>query len=189
MNSEIGVESKKSEGSTFTVAVTLKDAYVGVVTDGDDLKSHDKKKDKTNFSKPGNDLEGLRVLIAEDIPTNAELLKRILSKNGVEYEWAENGQIAVDMVPEKPENYFDAVLMDIRMPVMDGLQATRNIRSLPRDDAQSIQIIAMTANAFEEDIRLSLQAGMNAHLSKPIDVAQLFDALEKIKDQKYRRDT
>lgn len=182
MNGEISVESKKGEGSTFTVTVTLNTAYNGVITDADDLSPDEENEEAPDTAEP--DLEGIRVLIAEDVQTNAELLERILSRKGVEYELAENGKIAVDMFSESPEYYFDAILMDIRMPVMDGLQAARSIRSLRRNDAATVRIIAMTANAFDEDVQLSLQSGMNAHLIKPVDVAQLFDVLGTLRSEK-----
>ena len=91
-----------------------------------------------------------------------------------------NGQIAVDMFSEHPAGYYDAILMDIRMPVMDGLAAARAIRALDRPDAKSIPIIAMTANAFDEDVKQSLQAGMNAHLSKPVEPENLYETLGRM---------
>ena len=99
---------------------------------------------------------------------------------GMEVEHAPNGQEAVDAFANSPPNYFDAVLMDIRMPIMDGLKATETIRALDRPDAKKIPIIAMTANAFDEDVQRSLQAGMNAHLSKPVEHEHLFQTLEEI---------
>ena len=126
------------------------------------------------------ELEGRHVLIAEDIEANAEILIDILELREVTAEHAENGAIAVEMFSEHPEGHFDAILMDMRMPVMDGLQATVAIRALERPDARTIPIIAFTANAFDEDVQNSLQAGMNAHLSKPIDPDILFDTLEKL---------
>ena len=95
-------------------------------------------------------------------------------------ELAENGQIAVDMFSEHAAGYYDAILMDVRMPVMDGLEATRAIRDLDRPDAKSIPIIAMTANAFDEDVKQSLQAGMNAHLSKPVEPERLYETLGRV---------
>lgn len=126
------------------------------------------------------DLEGLRVLMAEDIELNAEILADILEMEDVESEHAENGQIAVDMFSESEEGYYDAILMDIRMPVMDGLSAAEVIRGLDRPDAKTIPIIAMTANAFDEDVQNSLKAGMNAHLSKPVDPDKLYETLGEL---------
>jgi len=91
---------------------------------------------------------------------------------------AENGQIALDMFEQHEPGYYAAVLMDMRMPVMDGLEATRRIRALNRPDAQTVPIIALTANAFDEDVQRSMQAGLNAHLSKPVEPEALFRTLE-----------
>ena len=124
-------------------------------------------------------LDGRRVLMAEDIELNAEILTDLLDMEGIEGEWAQNGQIAVEMFEASAENYYDAILMDVRMPVMDGLGATRAIRALERPDAKRIPIIAMTANAFDEDVQRSFEAGMNAHLSKPIDPEKLYAQLAR----------
>ena len=104
----------------------------------------------------------------------------ILSLRDVEAEHAENGQIAVEMFSNSTEGTYSAILMDVRMPVMTGLEATRAIRALDRPDAKTIPIIALTANAFNEDVQRSLQAGMNAHLTKPIDADLLFETLEQL---------
>ena len=98
---------------------------------------------------------------------------------GVCVDTAENGQEAVDKFADRPLDFYHAVLMDIRMPVMDGLSATRAIRELDRNDAKTVPIIAMTANAFEEDRRLAIKAGMNGYLVKPIDINKLFEELKK----------
>ena len=125
-------------------------------------------------------LEGLRVLMAEDIALNADILADLLDMEGVSAEHAENGQIAVDMFSEHEAGYYDAILMDVRMPVMDGLSAASAIRALDRPDAKEIPIIAMTANAFDEDAQSSLQAGMNAHLSKPVEPDRLYETLRAL---------
>ena len=125
-------------------------------------------------------LEGCLVLVAEDMDLNAEILMDLLEMEEIHSEHAENGQIAVDMFSEHPAGYYDAILMDVRMPVMDGLSAARTIRALDRPDAKSIPIIAMTANAFDEDVKQSLQAGMNAHLSKPVEPERLYEALGRL---------
>ena len=114
-------------------------------------------------------LEGRRVLLAEDNEINTFVARRILESKGILVEHAENGKRAVELVEQNPEGYFDAIVMDIRMPVMSGLEATRQIRAMNRTDAQTVPIIAMTANAYEEDVSQSLAAGMNAHLAKPIE--------------------
>ena len=125
-------------------------------------------------------LNGLRVLLAEDMEINAEILIDLLDMEGISTDHAENGQIAVEMFARHPEKYYDAVLMDMRMPVMDGLEATRTLRALDRPDAKTIPIIALTANAFDEDVERSLQAGMNAHLSKPVEPERLYDTLRRL---------
>lgn len=125
-------------------------------------------------------LSGKRVLVAEDHPLNAKIATKLLEKAGMTVEVVENGQLAVDSFAASAVGYYDGVLMDIRMPVMGGLQAARTIRALNRPDAASVPIIAMTANAFDEDIKSSVGAGMNAHLSKPIDPEKLYGALRKL---------
>ena len=124
------------------------------------------------------DLTGKKILLAEDVEVNADIIKMILQTRGIETDLAANGKIAVDKFTEsKPGDYF-AVLMDMRMPEMDGLTATRHIRALDREDAKNIPIIALTANAFDEDVQRSLQSGLNAHLTKPIKPELLFETLE-----------
>ena len=98
----------------------------------------------------------------------------------MEADLAENGQIAVDLFAQSKPGYYSAILMDMRMPVMDGLEATRAIRAMDREDARTIPIIALTANAFDEDVQRSMQAGLNAHLSKPVDPEALFETLENL---------
>ena len=122
-------------------------------------------------------LSGKRILIAEDVEQNAEILADLLDLEGMVSEHASNGKMALDMFNEKPANYYDAILMDVRMPIMDGLRATKEIRQLDKKDAETIPIIAMTANVFDEDVERSLQAGMNAHLSKPIEPNVLYETL------------
>jgi CheY-like chemotaxis protein len=126
------------------------------------------------------ELSGRRVLLAEDIIINAEIMKELLLIREIESDHAENGRIALEMFQKSPLNYYDAVLMDVRMPEMDGLEATTAIRALDRPDARGVPIIAMTANAFDEDVQRSLQAGMNAHLSKPVEPERLFRILEEM---------
>ena len=124
------------------------------------------------------ELAGRHILLAEDMAINAEIMMELLGMRDMLVDHAENGQIVVDMFSKSGENYYDAVLMDVRMPVMTGLEATAAIRALDRLDAKTVPIIAMTANAFDEDVQRSLQAGMNAHLSKPVDPEHLYETLE-----------
>jgi CheY-like chemotaxis protein len=118
--------------------------------------------------------------MAEDVLINAEIMKKIITTREAEIDHAENGSIALEMFSNSPPGYYDAILMDIRMPVMDGLEATKAIRALDRPDALAIPVIAMTANAFDEDVQRSLQVGMNAHLSKPVEPDMLYQTLEEL---------
>ena len=132
-----------------------------------------------SLPEPDRDLNGIRVLMAEDVEQNAEILQDLLELEDIVSEHAANGEIAVEMFGGKPAGYYDAILMDVRMPVMDGLAATRAIRQLDHPDAKTIPIIAMTANVFDEDVEHSLQAGMNAHLNKPIEPERLYETLSR----------
>ena len=114
------------------------------------------------------------------MPVNAEIMMMVLQMREVDAELAENGKIALQMFERSPVNYYDTILMDMRMPEMDGLEATQRIRALDRPDAKTIPIIALTANAFDEDVQRSLQAGLNAHLSKPVEPEILFETLERL---------
>ena len=126
------------------------------------------------------DLTGRHVLLAEDVEVNAIIMVELMKRRGVEVDWAENGKVAVEMFAAHEPGYYSAVLMDMRMPEMDGLEATMAIRAMDRPDAKEIPIIALTANAFDEDVQKSLQAGLNAHLSKPVEPDNLFDTLETL---------
>ena len=123
------------------------------------------------------DFSGSRVLLVEDNELNQEIAMELLGMTGVQVEVAGDGAQAVAKFQNAPEGWFDLILMDIQMPVMDGYEAARRIRQLPRPDAQSVWIVAMTANAFVEDVRLARQAGMNEHISKPVDVDRLMEIL------------
>ena len=147
------------------------------------VKEFSQALEQKNLNEPEKqlaELEGRKILLAEDMPVNAEIMIMVLSMRGMEVEHAPNGQEAVNAFANSAENYFDAVLMDIRMPIMDGLKATTTIRELNRPDAKKVPIIAMTANAFDEDVQRSLQAGMNAHLSKPVEPEHLFQTLAEL---------
>jgi CheY-like chemotaxis protein len=126
------------------------------------------------------DLKGRHILMAEDVVVNAEIMKQIILSKEAEIDHAENGKIVLKMFEESSVGYYDAILMDVRMPEMDGLEATAAIRSLDRLDAKTIPIIALTANAFDEDVQRSLQVGMDAHLSKPVDPEHLYQTLEEL---------
>jgi len=126
------------------------------------------------------DLTGRRVLLAEDVQINAEIMTMVLMARQIQADLAVNGRIAVEKFTEHPAGYYDAILMDMRMPEMDGLEATRTIRAMDREDAKTIPIIALTANAFDEDVQRSMQAGLNAHLSKPVQPETLYETLESL---------
>ena len=128
------------------------------------------------------DLTGRRILLAEDNELNWEIAEELLTAEGLELDWAENGQICVEKFQASQPGHYDAILMDLRMPVMTGYQATEAIRALERPDGQTIPIIAMTADAFAEDVQKCLDAGMNAHVAKPIDVRDVCRLLAKFMD-------
>ena len=138
---------------------------------------------------PAQYLAGKHVLIAEDVAQNAEILADLLLLEGVTSAHSANGALAVEAFKEQPAGSFDAILMDVRMPVLDGLSATRAIRALDRPDAKTIPIIAMTANVFEEDVEEALQAGMTAHLSKPVDPDRLYETMARLIAEAERKET
>ena len=125
------------------------------------------------------DFSGKRVLLVEDIELNREIAEVILTESGFEVESAPDGTDAVDMVKRSEENYYDVILMDVQMPIMNGYEATRTIRSLPRQDVRTLPIIAMTANALEEDKAAALKSGMNDHIAKPLDIELFIEVLGK----------
>ena len=130
-------------------------------------------------SNQGMELSGRRILLAEDNELNWEIANELLSDLGMELDWAEDGQICLDKFQQSPEGYYDAVLMDIRMPRMTGYEAAKAIRGLNRPDALSVPIIAMSADAFSDDIQHCLECGMNAHMAKPVDVTELTRLLKR----------
>lgn len=178
MGGEIRVESEKGVGTTFMVSVALKKAQK--VEEPTDIHKTDAE-GKADGKPDGTiSLAGLHVLIVEDQELNAEVLTDLLELEDIESEWAKNGREGVDAFEQSEEGYYDAILMDVRMPVMDGMAATRAIRNLKRSDALSVPIIALSANAFEDDVAECLQAGMNMHLSKPVDIDLLLGALREV---------
>ena len=138
------------------------------------------KKKAANAEEAKADLKGKRILLAEDMEVNAEIMVMVLNMREMQVECATNGREALEMFSKSGENYYDAILMDMNMPEMDGLEATMKIRALEREDAKTIPIIALTAKAFDEDVQRSLQAGLNAHLSKPVEPDALFATLESM---------
>ena len=136
-----------------------------------------KEKEQREEEKADYDFTGKRVLLAEDNALNTEVAVMILETKGFQVDKAENGLRAMELFSKSSPGYYDAILMDIRMPLMDGLAASVNIRHLSNEDASDIPIIAMTANAFDDDMEKSKAAGMNAHLAKPIDPDRLYQTL------------
>lgn len=132
--------------------------------------------------KQKTDLCGKHILLAEDMQINAEIITQVLALKGMDVVHTENGREAFETFKNSKPGTFDAVLMDVRMPEMDGLESTVAIRGLDRVDARKIPIIALTANAFDEDVKRSLQVGMNAHLSKPVEPSRLYSTLEELID-------
>lgn len=163
MGGSIQVESRQGIGTKFTVELSF------------DIASKEEVYESQNTIKPSaiHTIKGKRILIVEDNELNAEITKTVLEDVGALITRAENGQQAVELFKEKPAGTFDVILMDLMMPVMDGYTATRKIRLLERSDAKTIPIIAMTANAFQEDAEKCIAVGMNAHLAKPLDIEKM----------------
>ena len=162
----VAVTSKLGQGTAFSVVLPAKVAKL------------------TATSATGTavqaDLRGRRLLLAEDNKINAEIATKLLQKQGMTVDWVEDGTLVLQKFESAPENYYDAVLLDIRMPKMDGLSTARYLRAMNRKDVVQVPIVALTANAFDEDIRRSLEAGMNAHLAKPLNPQELYQTLAEL---------
>lgn len=165
MGGKISIKSEQNVGTEFTVLLDVERAV--------------QEQAEAQDADAAQPQHALRVLLAEDNALNREIAVALLSKQDVTVETAENGQLCVEKFSAAPNGYYDAVLMDVRMPVMNGYEATRAIRALARADA-ALPIIAMTADAFAEDVERCLAAGMNAHLSKPMDINKLMALLERL---------
>jgi len=165
MGGDIAVNSTPGEGSCFSVRFTL--------AEGGELRI---KKHVRNQQNNNAALKGKRILVADDVAINREIVVALLEEEGLVVECAEDGQRTLEMFCANPTR-CDLILMDVSMPVMNGLMATRAIRSLDMPEAKKVPILAMTANAFEEDVRQCIEAGMNSHIAKPIDVDMLYGAL------------
>lgn len=168
MGGDITVESELGVGSEFTLEYTYQYRKIDAVQKEEEIQEK-----AVNIEK----LRGKHILLAEDNPQNATIAEKILEKCGIKVKTVGDGRKALDMFRDKQPYTFDAILMDVRMPNMDGLVAARAIRGSDREDAQTIPIIAMTANVFEEDRKRSIDAGMNAHIAKPIEPEELYSIL------------
>ena len=168
MNGNVYVESELGKGSTFTVQIPFKPVSETVTP--------------LVMEKGAEDvsLDGLRILVVEDYELNAEILMELLSMEGVQCDYAENGKIALERFEASEENTYDMILMDVKMPVMDGYEAARAIREGTHPRAKTIPIVALTANAFKEDIQRALDAGMNEHIAKPVRVDRIKAAVSRL---------
>ena len=168
MGGMIELESKENVGSTFTVTVPFKIDHL--------VENNDSQKDSCSQSM---ELSGKRVLLVEDNAINMEIAHAILEEEHLNITEAKNGKEALEIFQNSKLNEYDVIIMDVMMPVMDGLEATKAIRMLEREDAKRVPIIAMTANAFEEDRKACLDAGMDEHIGKPIDIPLLKRTITK----------
>ena len=170
MGGSIQVESRQGIGTKFTIDLSFDIALKEEVYGSED----------TIESSAIHTIKGKRILLVEDNELNAEIAKTVLEDVGALITRAENGQQALELFKEKPAGTFDVILMDLMMPVMDGYTATRKIRELERSDAKTVPIIAMTANAFQEDAEKCIAVGMNAHLAKPLDIEKMKKTIKSI---------
>ena len=166
MGGTITFESELGKGTTFVLRIPFQ-------TDPD-VEKREEQKTATERS-----IKGLKILLAEDNALNMEIAEFMLANANVQVVCAWNGQQAVELFEQSQQGEFDLILMDIMMPVMNGLIAAKTIRGMERKDAAEIPIIAMTANAFSDDIEQSREAGMNEHLSKPLDEQKLVEVIRK----------
>ena len=172
MNGTIKITSEEGIGSLFVITIPFEIADVADITVNAEAESESQ-------AEGTGDIRGYHLLIAEDNELNAEIAQTLLEDEGAIVTVVHDGQQAINLFEGKPAGTFDAILMDVMMPVIDGLSATRSIRALPREDAKTIPIIAMTANAFDEDIKRCIEAGMNAHLSKPLEMNKVVETIAK----------
>jgi CheY-like chemotaxis protein len=171
MGGEIHCQSAIGIGTTFSASFPLKKSTQAIAETSVQTKNE-------------GVLQGIRVLLCEDNPMNTKIAKALLEAKGMKVECAVNGKAGLERYSSSQPNSFDVILMDMRMPVMDGVTATKEIRALHRPDAKKIPIIAMTANAYAEDIKTCLEAGMNAHLAKPVDPEAMYQEIIRCLPQK-----
>ena len=172
MGGKISVSSEPGKGSRFEFTLSFDKGSGEAPSAAAQALNEKEKYEKLN-------LNGKRMLLVEDIEINRLIVCELLSSSGLSIDEAENGRQAVEAFARSPEGYYDIILMDIQMPVLDGYEATKEIRALTRADAKTVSIIAMTANAYKEDVEQALAAGMNGHLAKPIDKPALMETVRK----------
>jgi len=174
MGGTIKVESTLDKGSTFILTLEFDTVEPGAETNDAQKMNED----------PSLALAGKHVLLCEDHPLNQEIAKMLLSQKGINVDIADNGQIGVNMFRGSASHTYDLILMDIRMPVMNGYEAAKAVRASSQSDSRTIPIIAMTADAYPEDVEKAMQSGMNGHIAKPIDPDHLFEVLQQMMNQK-----
>ena len=171
MKGTISCDSKPGVGTRFTVTLEFPVAETPVETSGD--------------SENGNvDISGMSVLVAEDNDLNWEIIATMLEEYGVKCFRSANVQECIDMLTGSKDGTYDVILMDIQMPIMNGREATKVIRQNEREYVRSIPIVAMTADAFAEDVQACLDCGMDGHISKPVNIQRVLQFLNKVKDNK-----
>ena len=164
MGSSIKLESELGKGSIFSFEIPLEPG-----------QNKSENEEEENFS-----FEGRRVLVVEDNELNSEISRCLLEESGFTVDCVFDGAQAVEKIRTTEPGTYDVILMDIMMPVMDGLDATRAIRAMNREDCRRIPIVAMSANAFDDDLKKSVECGMNGHLSKPVEVEKLYKMLKDV---------
>ena len=162
MNGSVYVESEPGKGSVFTVQIPFKP-----------IAEPEPEAPVENAEASDISLEGLRILVVEDYELNAEILIELLSMEGVKCDYAENGKVALECFEASEENAYDMILMDVKMPVMDGYESVAAIRAGTHPRAKTVPIVALTANAFKEDVQRALDAGMNEHIAKPVRIDKI----------------
>ncbi|MDD2978482.1 MAG: response regulator [Hespellia sp.] len=173
MGAELSVESKSGEGTTFTIDIDFE-----IVESGKAENVENTEQTKKNMAI--SQIKDKRILLVEDHPLNAQIVTKLLEKAECKVTWAKDGKVAVELFEKSELFQYDVVLMDIRMPVMNGIDATKYIRKLEREDAKTVPIIALTANGYEEDVRKYMEAGMNECLIKPIDPNKLYVTIASV---------
>ena len=169
MRGTVTVDSRLGEGSVVQILLPIR---------GDDAWNNPPAEEAPDVQ---GDIAGMHVLLVEDNTINCEIVEYILRDAGAEVVTANDGRAAVDAFEASASGAFDCILMDLMMPVMSGYEASRVIRGLERPDAGTVPIIALSANAFEEDVALAKDAGMNEHLAKPVDIRKMFQVMSRLR--------